>query len=268
MPELSLEELTEIGKEIRSFLMLRTRPVAIKLIRRPEDFPEKTTFPLKDLNCKVTPCQGLHIVRTWGITLGMKREDFLGMPCGVFYGLASYEGGDETLAKHWVELGLFKDVETAMKFLDASSQIPLGEYIGIAMSPLEWTRIKPDVVVIYGNPGQISKLVIAVSCVQGVGVISTLTGLAGLCVGALIPALQTGDFKVFIPGAGERGIAMTQDDELGMVIPYKKLKEISEGLSGLKAAKAGAMRYPVAPYLHYTAEKHPYVKIEGKLKWQ
>jgi len=261
MNELSLDRLAEIGKEIHYELMLKTLPVAFQFIKEPEDFPAKLRFPHKDLDCQLAACQALHIVRTWGISIGMMYEDF-SIPCTVFYGFA--QRIDEVFARHWTEeMEFFKDEETAMTFLKSAPQIPEGEYIGFAMSPLEWTRVKPDVVVVYGSPGQIGKLILATIYTQGFGITSTFTGAAGLCEGALFPALQTGEIQIFIPGGGERGIAMTQDDELGMVIPAGKLEIIS---TGLKAGKAGAIRYPPRTYLNFTAVHHPYVKIMDKIK--
>ena len=262
MKELSTERLYEIGKQIRQELMLRTLPVAIQFIEKADDFPPRLKFPHNDLDARLAPCQALHIVRTWGISVGMMYEDFLNMPCSVFYGLA--ERFDEELAKHWVEeMGFFKDIETAMKFIKSAPTIPAGDYVGFALSPLEWTRVKPDVVVVYGSSGQIGKLILSYIYTQGTGITTTFTGAAGLCSGGLFPALQDREVKVFIPGGGERGIAMTQDDELGMVIPSERLEDISEGL---EAGKAGATRYPVRSYLHFTAVDHPYVKVIERIK--
>ena len=51
---------------------------------------------------------------------------------------------------------------------------------------------------------------------------------------------------------------MTQDGELEIVLPAKISEETVEGL---KAGKAGASSYPVAPYLHFMAEQRPYVTL-------
>jgi len=258
--ELSLEELHEIGKEIRSAAMLRTRPTAVKFITNPEEFPPKLRFPYKDLDCKVTPCQAHNMVRTWGISLGMTVEDFVNMPCGLFWGFGLEVNGEkfdeERVPKYWVEeMDFFKDEEAGMNLLKAAPRIPQGKYMGIVMSPLERTRVMPDVVVAYGDPAQIYRLILALNFARGTGIKGNFSGAGALCLQGVIPTFLDREPRVFNPGGGERGIAMTQDNELGVVIPTERLQETVEGL---KRGKAGAGKYPVNAYLHFTATHHPY----------
>ena len=193
----------------------------------------------------------------------MTEEDFLNMPCPLFWGFGLEVNGkelvQENLAKHWVEeMDFFKNVEAGMNMLKNAPQIPRGKYAGIVISPLEWTRVEPDVVVMYGDAGQIYKLTFAANYARGSGFDSHFAGAGAFCLSGLIPALLDREPKVYNPGGGERGIAMTQANELATVIPVKRLRELIEGL---RAGKAGAGRYPVAAYLGFTATQHPYMGL-------
>ena len=116
------------------------------------------------------------------------------------------------------------------------------EYAGIVFSPLAWTKIAPDLIMVYGNPAQIMRLLHGATHHEGNNVVSAFSGRAGSCSGGIIQTMLTGECQVVIPGNGDRVWAMTQDEEVAFTIPAARLGLVIEGL---KVTHERGVRYPI-----------------------
>lgn len=254
-----LNEWVEMGKELSSSIRPRSFPLAIKLIKPGESFPEKARFPVKDMGIKITICQAFSMSRLYGQTIAMAREDAIFCPGPLLWGWEEMND-EEELAEFWVkDLPFFEYPELGMQTIKAMPRFAKGEVEGIVVSPLEWTQVVPDVVMIYSNPAQAMRLVHGTLFKEGGVVNSNFTGLAASCAEGVIDVYQTKASRVVLPGAGDRVIAMTQDDELIFVLPGEKLATLVDGLR-VRHGTLGGQRYPIPFYLRFQPEM-PYGKL-------
>jgi uncharacterized protein (DUF169 family) len=126
-----------------------------------------------------------------------------------------------------------------------------GEYQALLISPLHKIPVEPDTVVLYGNPGQLARLVQAATF-DSEEKIQGLFGGKVECPEYLIRPLKTGQARVILPGPGDRIFSMTADDEMIFAFPASFLGRMIEGLKE-SGKKAGA-RYPITFYQNFQPE--------------
>ena len=128
--------------------------------------------------------------------------------------------------------------------LEGAERVKLskGKYAGVVFSPLEKTRIDPDLVMIFCNPAQLMRLVHGATQEAGGAVQSMFSGRAGTCTEGVLQTLKTGEPKVVLPGNGDRVWAMVQDDEIAFAIPSNWLDPV---IHGLEATHQTGVRYPI-----------------------
>jgi uncharacterized protein (DUF169 family) len=112
-----------------------------------------------------------------------------------------------------------------------------GRYPGVVISPLTRTRVIPDVILVYGNPAQIMRLIQGAMYKEGKKVKCELAGLAASCTGGVIRAFNTHEYQVVVPGNGDRVFAITYDDEMLFAIPASKANDIVKGMKAQRFAK-------------------------------
>ena len=110
----------------------------------------------------------------------------------------------------------------------------------MVISPLTRTKVAPDVILVYGNPAQIMRLIQGATYKEGKKLKIELLGLAASCTGGIIHAFNTGECQVVIPGTGDRAFALTYDNEMLFAIPAAKAGEIISGMRGQRLVK-----YPI-----------------------
>ena len=70
-----MEELKQAYATIMEYLMLQSHPIAIKMLAAGELAPEKARRPLRDMGRRFSTCQGYNMVRRYGWTIAMAKED-------------------------------------------------------------------------------------------------------------------------------------------------------------------------------------------------
>ncbi len=111
-------------------------------------------------------------------------------------------------------------------------------YGSVEVAPLAHCRGDPDVVVIYGTPGQMLRLITGLHFEEGGAVCSPVTGQASVCA-SISRAHDTGEPSLDIPCIGDRLYGLVGDDEMVMVLPANRMPGLMRGLEGSK---------PMAPY--------------------
>lgn len=105
------------------------------------------------------------------------------------------------------------------------------ENIGFIASPLTDTIIRPDVILIYGNPAQMIHIIHALTW-EGKNIIKdqAFMGYGESCLlGALTTYLKN-KAQIVLPGEGDRTFGMTTEDEMAIGIPAKKLFYVNKHL--------------------------------------
>jgi len=126
-----------------------------------------------------------------------------------------------------------------------------GECEAVVYSPLERTRIKPDVILIYLNPAQLMRCLHGSTHHTGMPITCSFSGRAASCTEGVIGAFLDQCPKVVVPGNGDRVWATAQDHEMVYALPASHLKQLVEGLA--RTHETG-IRYPIPSFLRYQPE--------------
>ena len=233
-----------IGKALEEILRLQTYPLAVRLVKNESEFPEGTRRPEK----KLALCQALTICRRYGWTMGITEKDSECPAVNLSYGWTKLID-ESTLVQKVVFLfflgaGYASDEAVARRIVENLDRLEPSKCGGVVVSPLTRTKIVPDVILVYGNPAQIMRLIQGAMYKEGKKVKSESAGILASCNGGIIRTYNTGECQVVVPGNGDRIFAATQDHEMLFAIPAAKADEIIVGMRAQLLAK-----YPIPTIL-------------------
>ncbi len=231
-----MTDWTGVAGELESLLRLRTLPVGLQLLRRQED--------LQQIRCRrpdiiATLCQLIAQARTAGTTIGFTASDLTPL-CATVAGLRDTvpEWYMLTVGEVW-----FKNKEDALdKYTHDNWPRIADEYEACVLSPVAAGRIEPDMIILYGNAAQVSRIVSALQWERYERLEFSCCGESA-CSDSIGKCYVTGKPAVGIPCFGERRFGYTQDDELMVALPPGCIDSL---ITGLKALDKAGIRYPVA----------------------
>ena len=226
-----LSALHGYAEEFEKKLRLKTFPIAVKLLEKEEDIPEGAIRPKRDLGQHIALCVALTRSRREGITIAMLKEDMwcfdpvigLGLAEPPEYFLEGYNRFPESAMT----------LEAGRTWAGAFPRLEYGKYIGIVSAPLKIVNFEPDLVIIYCDSAQLTQLLMAANCTDGRDVTGRLSGLSA-CVYAITPVMQSKEYQVTSPCAGDSRHAMSQDDEMLFTAPIEKVEDLITGLRYLE----------------------------------
>ena len=240
-----MTDWTQKAEALNRLVRPPTFPLAVKLVKSVDEFPEKTRRPYRDMGFKTNLCVGMTMARKYGWTVGMTADDNACMIADYTYGWSGSEPDTKkALTDFMVVMKYAADENAARASLEGADQAKLskGQYAGVVFSPLGRTRIEPDVVMVFCNAAQLMRLVHGATQATGVSVQSVSSGRAGTCTEGVLQTFKTGQPKVVLPGNGDRVWAMAQDDEMAFAIPSSWLDPV---IRGLEATYQMGVRYPI-----------------------
>lgn len=234
-------------RSLEHYLRLKTFPVGLKML---EDPGEISSNPwVRRPQEKLSLCQLITIVRTFDWTVGATANDLVTPGCAAVIGLAELPEfvTDGTMRSTvWLE-----KKEDAAACESVIQRIPYGTYQAFMLAPTAYDPFVPDIVIIYGNPAQMSLMINAIQydryermVFYSVGETSC-SDVIGRCFVDRVPALS-------IPCYGERRFGHAGDDELAIGLPSEDCARI---LSNLETLYKKGIRYPIS---HYGAQVSPY----------
>jgi uncharacterized protein (DUF169 family) len=244
-----MKEWQDLGKEIRRYVNTETFPVAVKILKDAKEIPDGTRSPLKDLKVKIAHCQAQSICRKYGWTIAMTRADLGCAISGHTYGwqTTDAEGAIDFLTR----MNYAADEMVALKIHQSLRKLEQGQCEAVVYSPLERTRIEPDVILLYLNPAQLMRCIHGSTHRTGLPITSSFSGRAASCTEGVLGAYLDKSPKVVVPGNGDRVWATAQDHEMVYAIPSSHLRDLAEGLA--KTHKTG-IRYPIPAFMRYQPE--------------
>jgi uncharacterized protein (DUF169 family) len=238
---------SEWTRGMERFLRLKTFPVGLKMLED-ASVMEGNKWVRRPTE-KLTLCQMITIVRTFDWTVGATVDDFVPPSCATILGLAEVpefvkDGTMRTVV--WLE-----KKEDAVVCENVIQRIPTGKYEGVLLAPTAYDPFVPDIVLIYGNPAQMSLMVNAIQLDRferltfySVGETSC-SDVIGRCFVDRVPALS-------IPCYGERRFGHAADDELAIGLPVEECPRI---LANLEKLYFRGVRYPIS---HFGAQTSPF----------
>jgi uncharacterized protein (DUF169 family) len=229
------------------------------MLKSEDEIPEKTRRPFQQLKKKVAICQGIGMSRKLGWAVAMGKEDMqcsLGAaPFGFFKNIDFFNEGN-------LAAGMFAtSPEVGKKEEDLIDRFDYGAYSHILVAPLNRAAFDPDLLMIYGNPAQIMRLIHGALYNEGGAIQSTAMGRLGC---AIITVMKSDECRFLVPGNGDRIFGMTQDWEMSFMIPKSKVDTVMDGLA--KTHKGG-IRYPITSFFNFEAAFPPSYQEQMKI-WE
>ena len=238
-------DLAGFRQAVDTYVRLGTPPVAILMLDSEEEIPERTRMPMRDFGVKMPLCQGTALARRAGIVVAMGQADMLCPIGSVAVGFVPAKEGflDGRFGiPYW-----FSNQEVTANMLKAMARLEYGRHQYVVAAPIERAAFEPHVVVMYGDPAQIARLIQAATYATGEPVVSRSMG-GGACAEQIARTLLTGKPQSVLVGGGDRMLAMTQDHETSFAIPGGMVDAFTDALEATQ--KAGA-RYPTRTYLSF-----------------
>jgi uncharacterized protein (DUF169 family) len=207
----TLQEYNAYGEELEKILMLRTSPIAVKMLKKESDIPEGAVRPKRDRGYHLAQCQVFALNRRKGECIAMLKEDNWCWAPLMGYGLVEDPKND---------------------FVNSHAFFPRfkeGRYIGMVSAPLKSANFEPDMVLIYSNTAQLRNLVSAVKT-HDKELVHSIFDPIDSCVYSIVPVIERGEYRITIPDPGEYERAMAGEDEMIFSVPKNKLAGLVETL--------------------------------------
>jgi len=202
-------DFNKYGEELEAALLLRTSPIAVKMLEKEADIPKGAFRPSRDGKYHLAQCQAFGMSRREGKTVAMLKED------------------------HWcptalTAYGMVPKGKSMGSWMESYRSFETGKYVGALTAPLKSASFAPDVVMIYLNPAQLRGLILPMM-MAGAAEIDTHLFLPS-CAHAVVDPMQTGKFCVVLPDPGEYQRALTLEEELIFSVPKDKMAPLMASL--------------------------------------
>ncbi len=243
--------------ELTRLIRPQSYPIGVKLLDDVGRLPEKAVRPSK-YGLKISLCQWTTMARRWGRILGATAEDINCTPCLAALGLQRMTEAT-ALGDYFMEMGYFHSIELARKAVEDLEALEPGQLAALCFFPLHMAPVEPDLVLIYGNPAQMSRLAAGYLYHYG-EMIESRTTIGISCLSALSPYFS-GKPAFVHPGRGERILAGTESGEMLLSLPAALCDTLADGLA--RTHEKGS-RYPVQSYLLYKPPMLPPMKHLGE----
>jgi len=242
-----MEKWREMGARLEGFIRSATFPIAVRFLEPGEEPPERARRPREETGCSIALCQGFTLTRERGLTMLFELEE---SSCPLANAALGWDErtGPAFTAAFLRTMNYARDDEAANKRAAGMAKLEPGAYPKVVLSPLTRTRVEPHIVMVYGNPAQVMRLVHATAHWTGERVPAEFGGIAGSCNEGAVRTFATDTPRVALPGNGDRVFATTHDDELIFAFPASWAERIMEGL---EATSARGIRYPIPTFINY-----------------
>jgi uncharacterized protein (DUF169 family) len=203
----TLKQFNRYGEEIEKLLLLKTSPVAVKMLEKESEIPAGAVRPKRDRGYHLAQCQAFALARRDKMTIAMLKEDHWCPAALIAYGMVPRP---TPLRGH--PYNSFEE----------------GRYIGVLTAPLTAAPFRPDVVIIYANTSQLRSLLLAMKMEDGLAVKSHF--FPPSCAYAVVHVMQTSSPWIVLPDPGEFQRALGTEDEMMFSLPGNKMDDFMVSL--------------------------------------
>jgi len=215
-----LDDFNRYGEDLERFLLLRTSPIAVKMLEKEEDIPDGSIRPKKDQGIHIAQCQAFAMSRRDRATVAMLKEDNWCFAPLIAYGLVPKP--DDPSIERFTSFPRFEE----------------GRYIGIVSAPLRMANFEPDLVLIYSNTAQLRSLLMP-SHNLGKETLVNSHFFPPSCAYTVVPVLSNNQYLVALPDPGDYARALAGEDEIILSVPGDKMEELISGLRRFEERKQG-----------------------------
>ncbi len=204
-----LDDHKKCGDDLERILLLRSAPVAVKMLRTEADIPEGAVRPKRDMGTHLAQCQAIAMSRRDKKTIAMLKEDHWCPTAVIAYGLVEKPASME-------------------KYTHPYDRFELGKYIGMVSAPLQEASFTPDVVIVYVKPSQLRALLLSLK-IEDVPEVEHHF-FPPSCGWSVVNPILDGKYRIVLPDPGEYQRALTDEGDLIFSIPQEKMKTMMAGL--------------------------------------
>jgi uncharacterized protein (DUF169 family) len=240
----TIAEFNSYGEDLEKLLLLRTSPIAVRMLEKESEIPKEAIRPKRDRGHHLAQCQVFALTRRKGETIAMLKEDNWCWAPLIGYGLVP-PFDEKTISPMYY---IVENMTAAKKMLKTFPRFEQGKYIGILTAPLKTASFKPDLILIYSNTAQLRSMLMATKYRTG-DLVKTEFDPIDSCVYSIVPVMQNGEYHITLPDPGEYERAMTGEDEIIFSVPAAKLDEMISGLRFFEGMKMG--------YRHFNRQVMP-----------
>jgi uncharacterized protein (DUF169 family) len=231
----SAVEYNRLGEELERLLILRTSPLAIKMLKKGEQVPQGAIRPWQDQRRRLAQCQAFALSRRERQSIAMLKEDNSCWAPLFAYGLVDRRGA--------------ADIILPRGQADLMPKLAEGEYDGIVSRPLKAANFAPEVVLVYSNTAQLRQILQVIK-EREKSLVSSQFDPIDSCIYSVVPAVLNREYRITLPDPGECKRALAAEDEIIFSCPAEKIEMIVSGLS--KAESQG--RGYIQPGLEMTSD--------------
>jgi uncharacterized protein (DUF169 family) len=207
----TLKDFNRCGQELEQLMLLRTSPLAVKMLEKEGGIPKGAVRPKRDRDIHIAQCQAFAMSRRQRETVAMLKEDNWCFAALIAYGLVDKPKDPE--------LQLFVDFPTFER----------DKYIGIVSAPLRTANFEPDVVIIYSNPAQLRNMMLPFHF-GGEESLVDCHFFPPACAYQVIPVMSSGKLMVTLPDPGDYHRALAAEDEIVLSVPKDKVAKLVDGV--------------------------------------
>ena len=230
----TIQQYNDYGETLEKSLILRTSPIAVKMIEKESDIPKGAIRPKRDRGYHLAQCQAFAMTRRQGTTIAMLKEDNWCWAPLIGYGLV--KTFDEDTFSY--NIFMVSDMAAARRVMQNFPRLEYEKFIGIVSAPLKTANFLPDLVLIYCNPAQLRSMLMATKYREGFLVTSQFDPIDS-CVYSVVPVISNGKYRITLPDPGEYERAMAGEDEIILSVPRDKMEELISGLKHFEQRKLG-----------------------------
>ena len=219
----TLSEFNKYGEDLEKLLILRTSPIAVKMLEKEADIPAGAVRPKKDRGIHIAQCQAFAMSRRQKETVAMLKEDNWCFAALIAYGLV--DKPDDPEFQRFVSFPTFER----------------DKYIGIISAPLRTANFEPDIVVIYSNTSQLRNLLMPTHFFSEEAKVNSHF-FPPACAYQIVPVMADGQLIVTLPDPGDYTRALAGEDEIILSVPKDKIGTLVEGVRQMGEGEFGYAR--------------------------
>ncbi|MFP3975133.1 MAG: DUF169 domain-containing protein [Dehalococcoidia bacterium] len=208
---MTLNDFNRCGEELERLLLLRTSPLAAKMLENEGDIPAGAVRPKRDRGIHIAQCQAFAISRRQREAVAMLKEDNWCFAPLIAYGLVDKPQDPEL--QQFVSFPTFER----------------DKYVGIVSAPLKTANFEPDVILIYFNPAQL-RAILQPTHFKNEEVHVDSHFFPPACAYQIVPVMQSGQLMVTLPDIGDYNRALAAEEEVVLSVPRDMIAKLVEGV--------------------------------------